>query len=165
MQSRLAPRFTGDVDQPIEDFLEKYKELVDKCGLTSLQKVEMVIRYVNRSQCHVWQNLPGYITHDWLDFHDELCDKYVSPTPEGQFSRQKLIDFATKYTRKRMGDETDVINYQRQFNNQSKVLLGTSRITVSERNAIFWHGFHPDVKASTGLDSTTCTKSELVAST
>jgi len=144
VRSRLAPRFTGNVDQPIEDFLEEYKELADKCGLTSLQKVETVIRYVDRSQHHVWQNLPGYIAHDWLDFRDELCDEYVSPTPEGQFSRQKLIDFAAKYARKRMGDETDVINYQRQFNNQSKVLLGTGRITVGEHNAIFWRGFHPE---------------------
>jgi len=144
VRSRLTPRFTGDVNQPIEDFLEEYKELADKCGLTSLQKVETVIQYVDRSQRHVWQNLPGYIACDWLDFRDELCDKYVSPTPGGQFLRQKLINFATKYARKCMGDETDVINYQRQFNNQSKVLLGTGRITIGERNAIFWHGFHPE---------------------
>jgi len=111
MQSRLAPRFTGNVNQPIEDFLEEYEELVDKCSLTSQQKVETVIWYVNRSQCHVWQNLPGYITCNWLDLCNELCDEYVSPTPEGQFSRQKLIDFTAKYTWKRMGDETDVINY------------------------------------------------------
>jgi len=144
VQSRLAPRFTGNVNQPIEDFLEEYEELADKCGLTSLQKVETVIRYVDRSQRYVWQNLPGYIARDWLDFRDELCDEYVSPTLEGQFSRQKLIDFAAKYARKRMGNETDVINYQRQFNNQSKVLLGTGRITVGEHNAIFWRGFHPE---------------------
>jgi len=144
VRSRLAPRFTSDVDQPIEDFLEEYEELADKCGLTSLQKVETVIRYIDRSQRHVWQNLPGYITRDWLDFRDKLCDEYVSPIPEGQFSRQKLIDFTTKYARKHMGDETDIINYQRQFNNQSKVLLGTGRITVGERNAIFWRGFHPE---------------------
>jgi len=144
MRSRLAPRFTGEVDQPIEDFLEEYEELADKCGLTSQQKVETVIRYVDRSQCHVWQNLPGYLARNWLDLRDKLCDEYVSPTPEGQFSRQKLIDFAAKYARKRMGDETNVINYQRQFNAQSKVLLGTGRITVGERNAIFWRGFHPE---------------------
>jgi len=144
VRSRLAPRFTGNVDQPIEDFLEEYEELADKCSLTSQQKVEMVIRYVDRSQRHVWQNLPGYLACNWLDLRDELCDEYVSPTPEGQFSRQKLIDFAAKYARKRMGDETDVINYQQQFNNQSKVLLGTGRITVSKRNTIFWRGFHPE---------------------
>ena len=144
VRSRLAPRFTGNIDQPIEDFLEEYEELADKCGLTSLQKVETVIRYVDRSQRHIWQNLPGYIARDWLDFRNKLCDEYVSPTPKGQFLRQKLINFATKYAWKCMGDKTDVINYQRQFNNQSKVLLGTGRITVGERNAIFWHGFHPE---------------------
>jgi len=50
MQSRLAPHFTSNVDQLIEDFLEEYEELADKCSLTSLQKVETVIQYVDRSQ-------------------------------------------------------------------------------------------------------------------
>ena len=144
MRSRLAPCFTGNINQPIEDFLEEYEELADKCSLTSQQKVETVIQYVDRSQRHVWQNLPGYLARNWLDLCDKLCDEYVSPTPEGQFSRQKLIDFAAKYAWKRMGDKTDVINYQRQFNNQSKVLLSTGRITVSERNTIFWCGFHSE---------------------
>jgi len=87
VQSRLAPHFTGDVDQPIEDFLEEYKELVNKCGLTSQQKVETVIQYIDRSQHYVWQNLPGYLAHNWLDLHDKLCNKYVSPTLECQFLR------------------------------------------------------------------------------
>jgi hypothetical protein len=43
-----------------------------------------------------------------------------------------------------MGDETDVINYQQQFNTQSKVLLNSDRMTERECNAIFWQGFHPD---------------------
>jgi len=144
VRSKLAPRFSGDIELPIKEFLDEYEEWADKCGLSSRQKVEMVIRYVDRSQHHVWQNLPGYFNRDWDTFHNELCAEYVSPTPEGQFSRQKLIDFAAKYARKHMGDETDVINYQRQFNAQSKVLLSTGRVTVGERNAIFWRGFHPD---------------------
>ena len=141
--SKIAPHFSGDVDQPIEEFLDEYKELADKCGLTSQQKVETVIQYIDRSQQHIWQCLPGFRNRDWSAFCNKLCDEYVSPTPEGQFSRQKLIDFATKYAWKRMGDETDVINYQHQFNAQSKVLINTGRMTVGERNAIFWQGFHP----------------------
>jgi len=144
VRSKLAPRFSGDIELPIEEFLDKYEEWADKCGLSSRQKVETVIRYVDRSQRHVWQNLPGYFNRDWDTFRNELCTEYVSPTPEGQFSRQKLIDFAAKYARKRMGDETDVINYQCQFNAQSKVLLSTGRVTIGEHNAIFWRGFHPD---------------------
>jgi len=106
--------------------------------------VETVIRYVNRSQRHVWQALPGYTDRNWDDFHDELCEEYVNPTTEGQFSKQKLLDFANKYARKRMSDETDVINYQRKFNSLSKTLLESGRITKGEYNAIFWCGFHPE---------------------
>jgi len=144
VRSKIAPHFSGDIEHPIEDFLDEYEGLADKYGLSGREKVETVTRYVDRSQRHVWQNLPGFINRDWDNFRHELCIEYVSPTPEGQFSRQKLVDFASKYARKRMEDETDVINYQRQFNAQSKVLLSTGRITVGERNALFWRGFHPD---------------------
>ena len=66
------------------------------------------------------------------------------PTPKGQFSRQKLVEFANSYAQKHMGDETDIINYQQQFNAQSKVLLNTGRMTEREHNAIFWQEFHPN---------------------
>jgi len=60
-QSKLAPFYSGEVKHPIEDFLDEYEELADKCGLTSPQKVETVIWYIDCSQCHIWQALPGYI--------------------------------------------------------------------------------------------------------
>ena len=43
-----------------------------------------------------------------------------------------------------MEEEADVINYHRDFNTLSKPLLEAGRITKGERNAIFWHSFHPD---------------------
>jgi len=144
VRSKIAPHFSGDIEHPIKDFLDEYEGLANKYRLSGREKVETVTQYVDRSQRHVWQNLPGFINRDWDNFRHELCIEYVSPTPEGQFSRQKLVDFASKYARKRMEDKTDVINYQRQFNAQSKVLLSTGRITVGERNTLFWRGFHPD---------------------
>jgi len=48
-RSKLAPFYSGEVEHPIEDFLDEYKELADKCGLTGPQKVEMVIQYIDRS--------------------------------------------------------------------------------------------------------------------
>jgi len=141
-RSKLAPFYSGEVEHPIKDFLDEYKELADKCGLTGLQKVETVIQYVDRSQRHVWQALPGYINRNWDDFCDELCEEYVNPTTEGQFSKQKLLDFVNKYTCKHMGDETNVINYQHKFNSLGKTLLDLGHITKGEYNTIFWHGFH-----------------------
>ena len=143
-QSKLAPHFTGKVEHPIEDFLDEYKELVDKCGLTGPQKVETVIQYVNCSEHHVWQALPGYINHNWDELCNELHEEYMNPTTEGQFSKQKLLDFTSKYAWKHMSDETDVINYQHKFNSLGKTLLGSGCITKGEYNAIFWRRFHPE---------------------
>jgi hypothetical protein len=144
VRSKLTPHFLGNIEQPIEDFLEEYERLTDRYGLTIPQKVETVIQYVDRSQRHIWQHLPGFLNRDWDAFCDELHEEYVTSTPKGQYSRQKLIEFANTYAWKHMGDETDVINYQRQFNTQSKVLLNSGRMTEREHNAIFWRGFHPD---------------------
>jgi len=144
VRSKLAPHFSGEIQHPVEDFLEEYEELADKYGLTEQEKVETVIRYVHRSQRHVWKSLPGFLDRDWNDLCDDLCEEYVSPSTEGQFSKQKLLDFANKYARKRMNDETDVIHYHRQFNNLAKILVDSGRITKGKRNAIFWRGFHPD---------------------
>jgi len=43
-----------------------------------------------------------------------------------------------------MNDETDVINYHRQFNNLAKVLVKSGQITERECNTTFWCSFHPD---------------------
>jgi hypothetical protein len=43
------PHFLGTIKQLIEDFLEKYERLADRYGLTSPQKVEAVIQYINCS--------------------------------------------------------------------------------------------------------------------
>jgi hypothetical protein len=123
--------------------LEEYKELAKKCELIDREMVETVIRYVVYLECHIWKSLPGYADCNWDDFHTQLCKEYISLTEEGQFSRQKLIEFTNKYTTKHMQDETDIINYHRQFNTLSKILLDSSQITRHEHNAIFWQGFHP----------------------
>ena len=44
--SHLVPNFSGKSGEPIEDFLVKYEELADCCGLTDREKVKTVIRYI-----------------------------------------------------------------------------------------------------------------------
>ena len=138
VQSRLAPHFSGEVEYPVEDFLREYEELADECGLTDEQKVDMVIRYVKLSKCHIWTSLSGYINRNWDDMHEELCEEYINPSTENQFSKQKLVNFADKYARRPMTSKTDVINYHRKFNNLAKILVVSGRIMRGKHNAIFW---------------------------
>jgi len=56
-----VPSFTGNISEPIEDFLQEYEELADSCGLRDMQKVETVIRYVDPSQHDLWRSLDGFI--------------------------------------------------------------------------------------------------------
>jgi hypothetical protein len=147
-RSKHAPSFSGDIDETIEDFLQEYEELADSCNLTNRQKVETIIRYVDPSQRDLWKSLQGFIDHDWDDLCRDLCHEYVNPTPQGRYSKQKLLDLTNRSSGARMEDEGDVIRYYRAFNLLSKPLLDAGRITTGERNAAFLLGFHPeDVKA------------------
>jgi hypothetical protein len=143
-RSKLAPYFTGDIEEPIGEFLQEYEELADSNGLTSRQKVETVVRYVNPTERDLWRSLPGYTRRDWDDLCDDLREEYVDPTPQGRYSKQKLQDFASRTARTLMADEQAVLKYYRSFNKLSKPLLDSGRITQGERDATFWCGFHPE---------------------
>src|SRR6266850_6962092 len=143
-RSKTAPFFSGNIDNPIEDFLQEYEELADSYRLNSRQKVETVIQYVAQSQRDIWKSLEGYINHDWVDLCCDLCDEYIDPTLQGRYSKQKLQDYTNKRARHQIEDEEDVLKYYRIFNRLSKPLLDSDRITTGERNTAFWRRFHPD---------------------
>ena len=140
--SKHVPSFTGDINKPIWDFIQEYEELADRCGLSNCQKVETIIWYIDPSQCNLWKSLKGYITCDWNDLCLNLHQEYIDPTPQGWYSKQKLLEFTGKTSNLQMKDEGDVIKYYRSFNLLSRPLLDTRRITTGECNVTFLSGFH-----------------------
>src|ERR1700733_244581 len=78
-RSNCAPYFSGQVNDPIEDFLSEYEELANSCGLTDRQKVETIIRYMPLSLRDLWKSLDGYLAHDWTGFRSELEGIYEGP--------------------------------------------------------------------------------------
>jgi len=142
--SKLAPFFSGNIEDPIEEFLQEYEELADNHGLNNRQKVETVIQYVDPSQRDLWKSLEGFSNRHWNDLCCDLHDEYIDPTLQGRYSKQKLIDLTNNTALVQMEDEGDVIKYYRNFNVLSKPLLDAGRITTGEWNAAFLLGFHPD---------------------
>jgi hypothetical protein len=43
MCSKLMPVFSGNIEDPIEEFLQEFKELANNHGLTNRPKVETVV--------------------------------------------------------------------------------------------------------------------------
>jgi len=91
-RDKTAPYFSGEVDIKIEDFLKEYEELADRYGLSEQQKVETVIRYIKTDQRHIWMTLPGFVCHNWDNLCHKLRKEYISPTAQGWFSKQKLVE-------------------------------------------------------------------------
>ncbi|KAH9016981.1 hypothetical protein EDB85DRAFT_1835982, partial [Lactarius pseudohatsudake] len=53
-RSQRAPRFSGQDDEILEEFLREYEDLADGNGLSERQKVESILRYVPRSLQKLW---------------------------------------------------------------------------------------------------------------
>ena len=146
--SHSAPYFSGELDEDIDEFLQEYEELTDKCQLTEEEKVKKVIRYVAKTHKDFWRAMDGYKTNDWEDLCEDLRASYLSATVEGRHSLHKLQDFVRDSARTRMNEEQDVISYHRKFLMLSKHLYDAQEITPKERNTLFWRGFHPDDRAA-----------------
>jgi len=56
-RSQRAPRFSGQDDEILSEFLREYEDLSDDDGLTQKQKVETILRYVPRSLRNLWMTL------------------------------------------------------------------------------------------------------------
>ena len=141
-RSHRAPYFSGRVGDPIEDFLSEYEELASSCGLTSRQKVEIIVRYIPLELRDLWKSLDGYLAGDWQDLRLTLEEIYESTSALSRHSEQKLQDFIRHSSKSHMNDEGDVLHYYCQFLLLSKPLLDSQRLTNGERNKAFWHGFH-----------------------
>jgi len=92
-RSHRAPYFSGRVGDPIEDFLSEYEELASSCGLTSRQKVEIIVCYIPLELRDLWKSLDGYLAGDWQDLRLMLEEIYESTSALSHHLEQKLQDF------------------------------------------------------------------------
>jgi len=109
----------------LDDFLCKYKEIANGHGLTERQKVDWVIWYVDRSQCDLWKSLDGYMASDWVDLCNELQGMYLETPLERKYSKRKVSDFINRTSKVQISEEKDILNYFRQFNLLSKLLVNS----------------------------------------
>ncbi len=138
-----TPFFAGLSDEPITEFLADYGELADGHKLTNKQKVETILRYVPHSLRDLWRSLPGFASGNWTVFSAELEKLYPDLDAEMHYSRQGLIDLVNLSARTQMRDKKDVLDYYRRFLAISNPLRAANLISDDERNAGFFHSFHP----------------------
>ena len=85
-----APRFSADNDELIANFLQEYKNLADGFGLTEVQKVEMILRYVPRVLQSLWKVLLEYQDRDWHELKAHLLYLYPDTTAPSRNTKQGL---------------------------------------------------------------------------
>ncbi|KAI9443688.1 hypothetical protein BJY52DRAFT_1194557 [Lactarius psammicola] len=135
--SNKAPYFTDQSGNPVEVFLWEYENLAITHGLTSLQKVEQVLRYVLLELCDLWQFLDGYMTHSWSTFKRSIEEIYEEASVTSQYSKQWLREFIKHMSKSRMANEDDMCTYYKRFLVLSKPLMENNQIMEEECNAAF----------------------------
>ncbi len=143
-RSRHTLSFTGEGGDSLDNFLCKYEELANGHGLTEQQKVDWVIQYIDRSQRNLWKSLDSYMALDWVDLCNELQGMYLETPLERKYSKCKLSDFMNQTSKVRISEEKDVLDYFRQFNLLSKLLVNLCQLDIEGRNKYFWLGFHTE---------------------
>src|SRR5713226_8389581 len=90
-----APYYSGQVGDPIEDFLREYEELTNGCNLIEQQKVEKITHYICLELRYLWKSHNGYQAHNWANFRLELEAIYKEPSAPSQHAKRKLGDFVS----------------------------------------------------------------------
>jgi hypothetical protein len=142
-RSQRAPRFSGQDDELLSEFLHEYEDLTDGNGLTEKQKVETITRYVPRTLRKLWVTLPGYRALKWRHFRAELEELYPD-IAEQACTCQELSQFVELSAESRIRKETDVLKYYRNFLTIAVPLVDNHELTANDFNAEFFRGFHRD---------------------
>jgi hypothetical protein len=141
--SARAPYFTGSHNESMEEFLTQFNETADIHKLTSQQKVEKVVRYTSKTLADFWKSLDGYINRDWYELQRALRRIYATIETE-RYTKPQLYEFVRESASKPIKKEGDVVTYYQRFLMISKPLLDARKLTIEERDEMFWHGLSPE---------------------
>ncbi|KAN0133117.1 hypothetical protein V8E53_009147 [Lactarius tabidus] len=140
--SRSAPYFSGRCGT-FEEFLEEFEARAYDCRLTDLQRVDVLVRYVDPPVRETCKSLNGYRSCDWSLFRHSLVNVFGTTTTRHQIMKQKLRNLVEDSSRIRMDREEDVLQYYRTFKHYSDPLVRSGHLTETNRDVEFWYGFHP----------------------
>jgi hypothetical protein len=107
-QSQTASYFSRNVEDSWEDFIKEYEDLARGCRLTQQEKCETLLHYIALSHCDLCRSLDEYSNSDWTEFHQALLHIYESPSMEGKYFQQKLLDFVKLASKTRKKEEEDM---------------------------------------------------------
>jgi len=70
-----TPKFDGTSDT-LAEFIDAYKECVDRTGLQGLDKIKGIIKYLEREDRELWVGLPEAQMSDYNAFMKEIKVMY-----------------------------------------------------------------------------------------
>jgi len=95
LQSRRVPDFDSQNPKDLKEFLEKFKELVEKCGLTAKEKAKMVVKYVDRETKKFWKRLEEY-SNDYKVLKKKIIGAYSKMLLEDKPTVAQLVKLVKK---------------------------------------------------------------------
>jgi len=109
-----APEFDLQNPEKLKKFLEEFKELAERHGLTTKEKVKIVVKYVDKETKKFWKRLEGF-GDDYIILKRKIMGAYSKTLLEDKLTVTKLVKLVKKSAKGSIADEEDLDMYYRKF--------------------------------------------------
>ena len=109
-----APEFDLQNPEKLKKFLEEFKELAERHGLTTKEKVKIVVKYVDKETKKFWKRLEGF-GDDYIILKRKIMEAYSKTLLEDKLTVTKLVKLVKKSAKGSIADEEDLDMYYRKF--------------------------------------------------
>jgi len=109
-----APEFDLQNPEKLKKFLEEFKELAERHGLTTKEKVKIVVKYVDKEMKKFWKRLEGF-GDDYIILKRKIMEAYSKTLLEDKLTVTKLVKLVKKSAKGSIADEEDLDMYYRKF--------------------------------------------------
>jgi len=98
----------------LKEFLEKFKKLAKRHGLTTKKKTKMVVKYMDKKTKKFWKRLKRY-GDNYVILERKIIGAYSKTLLENKLTVAKLVKLVKKSAKESIEDEEDLDTYYRKF--------------------------------------------------
>jgi len=137
--SRHAPDFDSRNPEELKEFLEEFEELAEKHGLTTKEKVKIVVKYMDKETKKFWKRLEGF-GDDYIILKRKIMGAYSKTLLEDKPTVAKLVKLVKKSAKESIADKEDLDTYYKKFWIVVADLVEADIINKKQHNEYFWKG-------------------------
>jgi len=121
----------------LKEFLEEFEELAERHGLTTKEKVKIVVKYMNKETKKFWKRLEGF-GDNYMILKRKIMGAYSKTLLEDKPAVAELVKLVKKSAKESIADEEDLDTYYRKFWIVAADLVEADIINKKQHDKCFW---------------------------